>query len=160
MYLLDANIMIEAKNRYYGFDICPGFWSWLEQSHSLGRVYSINAVRDEIAAGSDDLSDWVKDLPVGFFHNRGDGTVPHLASLAAWADSSTQYTSSAKATFLSAADYYLVAQARELGFALVTHETPSNSQKRIKIPEAADHLGVSILSPFEVMRREGASLHM
>ena len=26
-YLLDANPFIEAKNRYYGFDICPGFWT-------------------------------------------------------------------------------------------------------------------------------------
>jgi hypothetical protein len=24
-YLLDANAFIEASNRYYGFDICPGF---------------------------------------------------------------------------------------------------------------------------------------
>ncbi|PMD04330.1 DUF4411 family protein, partial [Brevibacterium paucivorans] len=26
MYLLDANVLIEAKNRYYAFDIAPGFW--------------------------------------------------------------------------------------------------------------------------------------
>ncbi|MBF0436614.1 MAG: DUF4411 family protein [Magnetococcales bacterium] len=25
MFLLDSNVFIEAKNRYYGFDICPGF---------------------------------------------------------------------------------------------------------------------------------------
>ena len=25
-YLLDSNVFIEAKNRYYAFDICPGFW--------------------------------------------------------------------------------------------------------------------------------------
>ena len=25
-YLLDANVFIEAKNRYYGFDFCPAFW--------------------------------------------------------------------------------------------------------------------------------------
>lgn len=30
MFLLDANVFIEAKNRYYGFDICPGFWRWLD----------------------------------------------------------------------------------------------------------------------------------
>lgn len=28
-YLLDANVFIEAKNRYYGFDFCPAFWNWL-----------------------------------------------------------------------------------------------------------------------------------
>ena len=28
-YLLDANIFIQAKNLYYGFDFCPAFWEWL-----------------------------------------------------------------------------------------------------------------------------------
>ena len=30
MYLLDTNVFIEAKNRYYSFDLAPGFWEWLE----------------------------------------------------------------------------------------------------------------------------------
>ena len=25
-YLLDANVLISAKNLHYGFDFCPGFW--------------------------------------------------------------------------------------------------------------------------------------
>ena len=29
MFLIDANVLIEAKNRYYAFDIAPGFWYWL-----------------------------------------------------------------------------------------------------------------------------------
>lgn len=29
MFLIDANILIEAKNRYYAFDLAPGFWEWL-----------------------------------------------------------------------------------------------------------------------------------
>ena len=28
-HLLDANTLIEAKNRYYGMAICLGFWQWL-----------------------------------------------------------------------------------------------------------------------------------
>ena len=28
MYLLDTNVLIEAKNRYYAFDIAPGS-AWL-----------------------------------------------------------------------------------------------------------------------------------
>lgn len=82
MYLLDTNIMIEAKNRYYGFDICPGFWDWLENSHARGRVFSINAVRDEIVGAQDDLSKWVQHLPPSFFCARTDATLPHLSSLA------------------------------------------------------------------------------
>lgn len=28
-YLLDSNVLIEAKQRYYDFGVCPGFWEWL-----------------------------------------------------------------------------------------------------------------------------------
>jgi hypothetical protein len=157
-YLIDANIMIEAKNRYYGFDICPGFWDWLEASHGRSQIFSITSVRDEILKGRDDLAAWVRALPIGFFLSSGPSTVPHLTTLAQWANDSSRYLPTAKATFLSSADYYLVAQAREVGAVVVTHELPSESQKRIKIPEAAAHLGVRVMSPFEVMRVEGAVL--
>ena len=30
MFLVDSNVLIEAKNRYYAFDIAPGFWKWLD----------------------------------------------------------------------------------------------------------------------------------
>ena len=26
VYLLDANVFIQAKNLHYGFDFCPAFW--------------------------------------------------------------------------------------------------------------------------------------
>ncbi|MCG7301294.1 DUF4411 family protein [Brevibacterium ravenspurgense] len=45
MYLLDANVLIEAKNRYYAFDIAPGFWDWLHQAHLQSLACSIEAVR-------------------------------------------------------------------------------------------------------------------
>lgn len=51
MFLIDANILIEAKNRYYAFDIAPGFWVWLNQAHQVGVVCSIEAVRDELLEG-------------------------------------------------------------------------------------------------------------
>lgn len=32
VYLLDSNVFMEAKNRYYAFDIVPGFWQALINS--------------------------------------------------------------------------------------------------------------------------------
>ena len=29
-YALDANVFIEAKNRYYRFNLCPGYWQALK----------------------------------------------------------------------------------------------------------------------------------
>lgn len=60
MYLLDANVLIEAKNRYYAFDIAPGFWVWLDLAHQQSLACSIKAVRDELLDGNDELADWAR----------------------------------------------------------------------------------------------------
>ena len=57
-YLLDANVFIEGKNRYYGFDFCPAFWDWLDAANAANRVFSIEKVADELAAIADDLLAW------------------------------------------------------------------------------------------------------
>ena len=43
-YLLDTNTLIQAKNEYYAFDLCPGFWKWLERNNEGGMVHSIEPV--------------------------------------------------------------------------------------------------------------------
>ncbi|EPH03489.1 hypothetical protein HMPREF1531_01552 [Propionibacterium sp. oral taxon 192 str. F0372] len=52
MYLVDANVLIEAKNRYSAFDIAPGFWKWLDQAHLRGTVFSIERVGEELGHGT------------------------------------------------------------------------------------------------------------
>ena len=44
-YLLDANVFIEAKKRYYGFDFCPGFWQWLVVKNQEGKIFSTKILR-------------------------------------------------------------------------------------------------------------------
>ena len=46
------------------------------------------------------------------------------------------YTPAAINTFLQAADFYLIAHALAGNHVVVTHEVPSNSPGRIKIPNA------------------------
>ncbi len=40
-YLLDSNVFIEAKRRYYGFDFCPAFGDWLIEAGNKELVFSI-----------------------------------------------------------------------------------------------------------------------
>ncbi len=86
-YLIDTNVLIEAKNRYYGFDFCPAFWSWLECQTQLDKVFSIEKVADEILKGEDELSKWVKAQGDKFFLTTDDATVPWLKKLSKWASS-------------------------------------------------------------------------
>ncbi len=86
MYLVDANVLIEAKNRYYAFDIAPGFWAWLDRAHDQSLACSIDAVRDELLDGNDELADWAR-ANCAFFRPIDQGTTRHFGELTAWARS-------------------------------------------------------------------------
>jgi hypothetical protein len=155
-YLLDANIFIQAKKLHYGFDFCPAVWNWLDASNANGTAFSIEKVRDELLAGNDDLSVWTQARGHGFFLPPDSSTSASLAAVSTWA-SSGSYEPTAISTFLqTGADYYLVAQAHALSHVVVSHEIPSNSTKRIKIPDACIGVGVKVMSPYEMLRTEKA----
>ena len=155
VYLLDANVFMSASNLHYGFDFCPAFWDWLIESNQAGRVFSIEKVEGEIRAGGDELTDWAEQRGTGFFLKPDENVLFALDRVSNWAYEQ-DYDQAAVHTFLSVADYYLVAHALAHGHAVVTHEKPANSRKKIKIPNACVALGITCMSPFEMLRREQA----
>ena len=154
-YLLDTNVFIQARNLHYGFDFCPAFWAWLIEQHATGVIASIDKVGDELQAGGDDLSDWATARGAAFFLPPDDPVVPALGRVSAWA-TGQNYERAAIATFLQVADYWLVAHALAHGYTVVTHEVPSESVRKIKIPDACIGLTISCISPYEMLRRERA----
>lgn len=156
MYLLDANVFIDAKNRYFAFDIVPAFWDWLVAQHQDGNVFTVQAVYDEIVGGGDDLAAWMKAQPASFRIAAGSADSAGLATVSAWVNGAG-FRSAAVSEFLAAADYFIVAQALTLGYTVVTHETPDPaSKKRVKIPDACSAAGVAWVSPFTWLRDSGA----
>lgn len=79
-YLLDANVFIEAANRYYATDICPGFWQWIEREAATGTILSTQRVRDELI--DPDIALWASTQPSSFFPSADANSLPHLATLA------------------------------------------------------------------------------
>jgi len=154
-YLLDADVFIRAKNLHYGLDFCPAFWEWLIDRNAAGILFSVEKVGDEVQAIEDDLSLWAADRGPGFFLPPGTNDLPSLAAVSTWAGGH-RYEPSAVSTFLQVADYYLVAQAHAGKHVVVTHEIPSASTRRIKIPDACIGLGIKCMTPFEVLRLERA----
>ena len=154
-YLLDANVFIQAKNLHYGFDFCPAFWDWLIAGNKAGRIFSIEKVGDELAAGNDKLADWAAQFGSDFFLKPDAAMLPALGSVSQWATSQT-YEPAAVNTFLQVADYYLVAHAYAHKHVVVTQEIASTSRKKIKIPDACIGLGIKCMTPFEMLRLERA----
>lgn len=152
MYLVDANVLIEAKNRYYAFDIAPGFWSWLEHAHLLSHIRSITAVNDEIQTRQDELSDWA-NKNAHFFESIDGPTVSQFRTLTDWAKSQ-HYTPSALANFTNnSADFQLIAHAKAHNLTLVTHEkSQPKARKRILIPDACAAMNVDTIDTFEMLR--------
>ena len=109
-YLLDANVFIQAKNLHYGLDFCPAFWDWLIGGNSVGQVFSIEKVADEIMAIADELSNWAAQRGPDFFLVPDAQLLPALGTVSAWA-TGQRYEPAAVNTFLQVADYYLVAHA-------------------------------------------------
>ena len=85
MYLMDSNAFMEANRLYYAFDIAPGFWDWLGDSSLSGQVASIDAIRDEITAGSGDLVDWARARPSTFWLTETSAVVAAMTQRSAWA---------------------------------------------------------------------------
>lgn len=154
-YLLDANVFIQAKNLHYGLDFCPAFWDWMIAENSAGRLFSIDKVGDELLAGSDELADWATARGEDFFPPPEPEIVTSLNPVSAWVTSQT-YEPAAINTFLQVADYYLVARAHSQTHTVVTHEVPSPSLRKIKIPNVCIGLGIRTVSPYEMLRRERA----
>ena len=154
-YLLDANVLISAKNLHYGFDFCPGFWDWIVRSHDLGLVRSVEKVGDEVRAVGDDLSEWAKSRGQAFFAPPEAADLPALNTVSDWARQQ-DYEATAINTFLQSGDYYLVSQALAGRHTVVTHEVPSASSKKIKIPNVCIGLQIKCITPFDMLRSERA----
>jgi len=152
-WLLDTNVFLQAARREYGFDFCPAFWDWLAEAGETGRVLSTAKVLAELTPG-DAVGDWAAQH-ASLFHPLQPMDGAALGQVADWARSG-EYTATAAQGFLDAADSHLVAVALARGWTVVTHEVPSNSKQRIKIPTACVALRVSFANPYEMLRKERA----
>jgi hypothetical protein len=160
MYLLDSNAFIEANRLYYGFDIAPGFWTWLASPALADQVGSIQVVKDEITAGTGDLVAWAQAQPAAFWLIDTADVVAAMTEIAAWVvDPARQYRQEAIDEFLDSADYRLIAHARATGSIVVTRERPAPESKRdVKIPDVCNAFDVAWTDPFTAYRALGMRL--
>jgi hypothetical protein len=160
MFLIDANALIEAKNRYYAFDIAPGFWDWLDAAHSSGTACSIDAVRSELLEGADELAEWARARK-DFFRPIDEATIRQFGPLTSWV-TTRNFTAAAQAEFAGdQADYLLIAYGKAHGHTVVTHELSEPLRRnKVKIPDACIGLGVAFATPFDMLRQSSATLRL
>ena len=152
-HLLDSNTLIEAKNRYYGMTICPGYWAWILQQHQALEIASIVPVRDELAKGNDDLTQWVKSNAQLFEDASDERTQVAFGYIVAKiAELAPLMKVGALEEFLEGADPWLIAKAMTTGAVVVTHEVYNPDIKRkYTIPNVCSLVGVSYMNTFELL---------
>lgn len=159
-YLLDSNAFIQAKNHFYRFSFCPGFWDWVLTRHGAGAIFSVEKVEDELKLGADQLTTWVTNTaPNGFFIQPTTQVATAQGVVARWVHAQAVYSHTEVAWFLGKADPWLIAQAIEGGYEIITFEemVPPNSSK-VKIPNVASNFGVRCVSLYDVLEASGAQL--
>jgi hypothetical protein len=154
-YALDANIFIEAKRRYYAFDLCPGFWDSLLWHQGQGRISSIDRVKAEIDKGADDLAKWVKDyMPAVCFASTDNKDISkYFGETMQWVQAQAQYLPAAKAEYAASPDGWLIAYAKVHNLALVTHEVHKpDIRNKVPIPNVCAAVGVEYINTFDMLR--------
>lgn len=156
-YLVDSDVFIAAKNKFYAFDICPGFWECLLHHHREDRIFSVDRVRDELLAGrnDEDLALWIKDdVPAGFFLNASTDQVSRVyKEIMVWVERHPRFFEPAKEEFASGADGWLVACAQAHRATVVTNEESAPKSKRaIKLPDVCQAFDVPWENTFGMLR--------
>jgi uncharacterized protein DUF4411 len=123
VFVLDANVFIEAKNSYYAFDLAPLFWRSLIEHAETGCICSIDHVKNELERGNDQLAIWAKDEFVHAFASTDEeNIIKYYSEIINWVNNNDQFLDIGKSDFAKGADGWLVAYAKENNCIVVTQE--------------------------------------
>ncbi|MBE0469894.1 MAG: DUF4411 family protein [Methyloprofundus sp.] len=151
-FLLDANTYIQAKNQYYGMDICPAYWDWLDLKFELGELASIEMVGIELKAGNDELAQWARDRPHHFISNDDEPTQQVFTTIVQ-SLMAGDYNAGSRDNFIAKADPWIIAKASVLGATVVSHESRLEpTTKKVKVPNVCEEFGVTCINTFELLR--------
>lgn len=158
VYAVDTNVLIEAANRYYRFDMPPGRWFWnlMERAIDSGLAHSAEKMHDEVKPAGDELTSWAAGFGDELWVPPDVGILGETKRLVTWAQNRVQ---GGPTDLLQAAvdefargDVFLIATAIARGSVVVTHETSSPmARKRIMIPDACAEFGVSCVDPWSML---------
>lgn len=149
LYCLDSNVFIQGWSSYYSMGLCPSYWDVLSDLAREGHIFAPMEVKHELEKMEDDLSRWTKGR--NFLFREPDQDVQLILR-----DVMRDYSRLVDDTRQrSIADPWVVAHAKAANAVVVTKEQPSNSVKRIKIPDVCSALGVSWMDDFQFCREVG-----
>jgi predicted nucleic acid-binding protein len=140
-YCLDANVLIQAWQKYYSPKLCPDYWKVLNELGKMGTIFLPQMVYEEITRTEDELSAWLKTSEIPEY--KIDGPVTE-ALKEIYAANALHQNLVDNAKSRSVADPWVIAHSIKEKATVVTKEekiTAINTNK-IKIPNVCDNMNV------------------
>lgn len=156
LYLLDANVLIDANRDYYPLDRVPQFWDWLATMGRLGRVKVPVEIYEEIVLPKPHK----RDLLVDWLITNKD-TLVHPCQVVAnivavVTDQSYAQDLTDDEVEKIGRDPFLVAYAvgRTLDRCIVTteHSKPSRRRANRKLPDVCGDFNIRCIDTFRMTR--------
>ena len=147
-YCLDANVLIQAWQKYYNPNFCPDYWNVLIELGKQDKIFIPELVYEEIMRTEDELSKWLKGSKIPIKKITEPVTIclqkiyladPYHKNLVD------------NINGRSLADPWVIAHSIFENAVVVTKEekiTAINS-KRIRIPNVCDNMGVRWINDFQ-----------
>jgi predicted nucleic acid-binding protein len=151
IYCLDANVLIQAYQKYYSPKFCPDYWEILDELGKQGKIFLPEIVNEEITRTEDDLSKWLKKSSIQI-RKIDEPVTKCLQDIYSKNSLHKNLVDNTKARSL--ADPWVIAHAMREKATVVTKEekvTALNSAK-IKIPNVCDNMGVRWINDFQFVR--------
>ena len=154
IYLLDANVLIDANRDYYPLERVPEFWEWLENVGQNGHAKIPLEVYEEVRDGNDELAKWAKQEQIKtalLFQEEVDVSLVSHATDRGYASDLAD-----DEVVKIGRDPFLIAYALENAEnrCLVTTEVSKPSRRRANrhLPDVCRDLGVACYNTFEFLR--------
>lgn len=147
-YFLDANVLIQAWQKYYSPNLCPDYWERLNELGSKDIIALPEMVYNEISKTEDDLSAWLKRSDIKKVKITEDVT-SCLKDIYSKNEKHKLLVDNRKGRSL--ADPWLIAHAMSENRVVVTKEvliTQANS-KTVRIPNVCNNMGIRWIDDFE-----------
>lgn len=155
LYLLDANVLIDANRDYYPMERVPEFWEWLLAMGAAGHVKLIIEVYEEVAEGKDALAVWLKDDHVKNTLLLEEEARPEVVSRVVDEGYGPDLTD--KDVKKIGRDPFLVACAlhSQASRCVVTTEVskPKATRANRRLPDVCRHFAIDCCNTFEMLRR-------
>lgn len=152
LYLLDANVLIDADRDYYTIHRVPQFWEWVLDQAKANRIKVPLEIYEEVSRGKGALPDWLKE-------NKAVMALDEPADMLLVQNVlETGYASDLTDEEIEkiGGDPFLIAYALACPEqrCVVTNEAskPTTQRANRRIPNVCDVLGVRCYNTFELLR--------